>query len=144
MRVPLDDSPILLGTEEETLALGAELVRFFCPGMTVHLKGPLGAGKTTLVRGFLQALGHSGPVRSPTYSLVETYTPGQRRVHHFDLYRLASPEELEWMGIRDYLSADALTLIEWAERGQGILPPPDATVTLAYEGPARTARLRRS
>jgi tRNA threonylcarbamoyladenosine biosynthesis protein TsaE len=133
--------PILLRDEAATLALGAELAHRIQPGTVVFLHGNLGAGKTTLVRGYLHALGHTGAVKSPTFTLVEEYLLRRVRVFHFDLYRLSDPEELEWMGIRDYFSSDSIVFIEWPERGAGFLPRADFEITLLYDGASRIAEI---
>jgi tRNA threonylcarbamoyladenosine biosynthesis protein TsaE len=127
--------------EAAMLALGAQLARRFPNGGLITLHGDLGAGKTTLVRGLLRALGHTGVVKSPTYTLVEPYQLASRDIYHFDLYRLADPEELEYMGIRDYLRPDALCLVEWPEKAGEMLPTPDLQVHIHHAGLARDVLL---
>jgi len=135
---------IYLADESATLDLGASLgeaLRGWPNGLVVFLEGNLGAGKTTLCRGLLRGLGHSGAVKSPTYTLVEPYELGERTLNHFDLYRLGDPEELEYMGIRDYFKVGDVCVIEWPERGGGVLPEPDLRVTVTVDGSGRRARL---
>lgn len=131
-----------LGDEQATVAAGYRLGRQLRTGGVVWLEGDLGAGKTTLSRGILGGCGHQGRVKSPTYTLVEPYELPDLSVFHFDLYRLHDPEELEFMGFRDYLQPAALLLIEWPERGEGWVPAPDLKLTLVAAGQGRKLYLQ--
>ena len=120
-------------------ALGAALARALPPGAVLRLRGELGTGKTTLARGFLAERGHAGAVRSPTYTLLEPYELPSGPVYHLDLYRLADPEELDYLGLRDLVDTRATFLVEWPEHGGDGLPPADIEVALAHDGAARDA-----
>ncbi|MAM70416.1 MAG: tRNA (adenosine(37)-N6)-threonylcarbamoyltransferase complex ATPase subunit type 1 TsaE [Gammaproteobacteria bacterium] len=131
-----------LSDEAATEAFGATLAQLLGNGGIVTLSGQLGAGKTTLIRGFLHALGHQGAVKSPTYTLVEPYELDGRPIMHFDLYRLGDPEELEYLGFRDYLDGSTLCLIEWPEKGKGYLPQADLALRLEVSAPGRTISMK--
>jgi len=133
---------LFLENESDTLKLGANIAQL-CPPQqfTIHLEGDLGAGKTTFTRGLLRALGHTGNVKSPTYTLVEQYLLSDRPIFHFDLYRLIDPEELDYLGLDDYLSHNSLCIIEWASQGGSFLPDPDLIITLSYNNHSRDTEL---
>lgn len=124
--------------EAQLVAAARRLAPILRDGGIVHLRGDLGAGKTTFARALLQALGVGERVKSPTYSLIESYRVGERDIHHLDLYRLADPGELEWLGLADLWGGSTLVLIEWPERGAGAMPPPDLLLRLAHSGARRS------
>lgn len=139
-----EPTEIFLENETATLKAGRELgvaLLQYPNNLCIYLDGNLGAGKTTLTRGILSAFGHTGLVKSPTYTLVETYEFASRFIHHFDLYRLTDPEELEFMGIRDYFVMNAICLIEWPEKGSAYLPDPDLVISMKYQSQSRTMHL---
>lgn len=112
-------------SDDEMMKIGENLIPFCKPPFVVFLQGDLGAGKTTLVRGFLRGLGYGGAVKSPTYTLVENYTLDDKKIYHFDLYRLRDPEELDFIGIRDYFNQDSICFIEWPEQGHSYIAKPN-------------------
>lgn len=119
--------------EADTLALGETLAERFADGGVIALSGDLGAGKTTLVRGLLRAMGHTGRVKSPSYGLIESYRIDGKDIHHLDLYRLGHGEEIAYLGLEDLMTDGSLLLIEWPERGEGWLPPPDWQIAIEDE-----------
>jgi tRNA threonylcarbamoyladenosine biosynthesis protein TsaE len=123
------------------MALGGKLAAVLPSRCIVYLYGDLGAGKTTLVRGLLKAVGLPGPVKSPTYTLIEPYQIQGRCFYHLDLYRLADPEELEYLGVRDLLEHAAVLLVEWPDKGRGLLPAADLEISLCYHSGQRKAML---
>ena len=128
-------------SDEAMQALGIRLAKACQSHGVIYLKGELGTGKTTLVRGLLRALGHEGAVKSPTFTLVEPYTVNGGDVYHFDLYRLSDPEELEFMGLREYFAPENLCLIEWPQQGGAMLPKSDLLIELEHDGLARNLKI---
>jgi tRNA threonylcarbamoyladenosine biosynthesis protein TsaE len=137
--MPLD---INLPDAAATEALGAALAAGVAPARVVYLRGELGTGKTTLVRGLLRALGYAGRVRSPSYTLVEPYELSSLHFYHFDFYRLKDKSEWVSSGFRDYFNPQAACVIEWPEKAGELLAPPDLDVRLEFADPGRRAALR--
>ena len=132
-----------LEDDTSTLELGACVARLCQTPLVIHLRGDLGAGKTTFARGFIRALGHSGRVKSPTFSLQESYIIENMTLFHFDLYRIQDPSELEFIGIRDAAGvADSICLIEWPERGEGAIPKADIEIAFRHAGDGRHVDFR--
>lgn len=132
---------ITIPNESAMLTFGAALASHVLPGTKIYLHGGLGAGKTTLTRGFLRGLGFTGLVKSPTYTLVESYEFEKMTVYHFDFYRLKDPLELEHMGIQDYFSSTAICLVEWPEEGGDVIPKPDVNCYLEIANDARNIQI---
>ena len=121
-----------LPDEAATIALGRQLAPLLKPGMVVWLDGDLGAGKTTLVRALLRALGHAGPVKSPTYTLVEVYVVSSLYWYHFDFYRFNEPEEFDDAGLGEYFREDSICLVEWPAKAAGHVPPADLALDFRF------------
>ena len=131
----------IIDSAEAMHVFGEQLAKKLPANCIVYLHGDLGAGKTTLVRGILRGLGYPGKVKSPTYTLVESYQIEQQTVYHFDLYRLNDPEELEHIGFRDYLNHNPIILIEWPEKAQGFLPAADIAINISINGDKRIVNI---
>ena len=135
-----------LPDESATLQLGAALARALLPGLVIYLHGDLGAGKTALTRALLHASGHRGTVKSPTYTLSEPYRVqlGGKPVNviHYDLYRMSSPEEFLDAGFREDFDGNNICIVEWPEKGEPVLPPPDLRVLLSVSGHGRDVELQ--
>jgi tRNA threonylcarbamoyladenosine biosynthesis protein TsaE len=136
------DFTLYLADEAATMAAGAQLANSLCTGLTIHLHGDLGAGKTTFVRGLLHGLGHQGKVKSPTYTLVEPYVISRFNIYHFDLYRFTDPEEWDAAGFRDYFNPQSLCLVEWPEKAGDLIPQADMDVTLMIEKDGRMLNIK--
>ncbi|MFJ7315358.1 tRNA (adenosine(37)-N6)-threonylcarbamoyltransferase complex ATPase subunit type 1 TsaE [Pseudomonas sp. NPDC098747] len=137
----MSEVTLYLADEQAMSDFGARIARVTQGHGLIFLEGNLGMGKTTLSRGIIRGLGHVGSVKSPTFTLVEPYEIGDIRAFHFDLYRLVDPEELEFLGIRDYFEDDALCLIEWPDKGAGFLPKPDLTITISPQDSGRSLKI---
>lgn len=132
--------PLYLPDEAATEAFGAALAQVLEAGLVIWLSGDLGAGKTTLTRGLLRALGHGGSVKSPTYTLVEPYAISRFSLYHFDFYRFSSPEEFLDAGLEEYFGTTAVCLVEWADKALPYVPRPDLEVCLSVSGDGRTVQ----
>jgi tRNA threonylcarbamoyladenosine biosynthesis protein TsaE len=130
-----------LASEDDTLAFGGELAAACGDTAVIFLRGNLGAGKTTLTRGFLRKLGYAGKVKSPTYTLVEPYEVNTQKIYHFDLYRLHDPGELEYIGLPDYFIPQTICLVEWPQNGGELLPTEDLSCYIEMHSNGRQIRL---
>jgi tRNA threonylcarbamoyladenosine biosynthesis protein TsaE len=136
-----DNLSAQLPDEAATLRLGAALAKALQPGLRIYLTGELGAGKTTLVRGVLHALGHQGRVKSPSYTLVELYSLSRLYLYHFDFYRFNNPTEWGEAGFRDEFASRAVCMVEWPEKAAGVIPPADVRIELQPVEAGRDVRL---
>ncbi|WP_257387635.1 tRNA (adenosine(37)-N6)-threonylcarbamoyltransferase complex ATPase subunit type 1 TsaE [Tahibacter caeni] len=136
------ESELHLADENAVAALAVALAPVLVEGGVIHLHGDLGAGKTTFARALIAALGVSGRIKSPTYSLIESYRAGGLSIHHLDLYRIADAGELEWLGLDEIADGASLILVEWPERGGAALPRPDLVLEFAYAPVGRRLALR--
>lgn len=141
MKITREKITLTLANEAATLALGAALARVLQGGLTLHLHGDLGAGKTTLVRGMLRALGHPGKVKSPTYTLVEHYVFSRLSLYHFDFYRFNRSEEWLDAGFREHFNAQNVCAVEWPEKAGAALPAADIAIDFSFCGDGRSLQL---
>ena len=129
----MDFKPIFLADEGATERLATEFASVLAAPLIVYLNGDLGAGKTCFTRAVVRALGYHGPVKSPTFTLVESYTLPVFSLYHFDLYRLSDPEELEYLGLRDYVEENSVIFVEWPDKGRGFLPAADLDIQISQK-----------
>ena len=134
--------PLTLPDAAATLRLGAACAAGAANGRVLHLRGELGSGKTTLVRGLLRALGYPGRVKSPTYTLLEPYSDLRLNLYHFDFYRFKDRSEWLSSGFREHFNAESLCIVEWPERAGDLIAAPDLDIHLEYQGESRRATLR--
>ena len=135
--MPEPSMPLIISSSQQMEALGAKLARALSAPCVIYLRGDLGAGKTTLVRGALRQLGHQGLVKSPTFTLVESYSLASLEVHHFDLYRLSGPEELDYVGVGEYLHERSICWFEWPDLGGRLVPGADIEINIQYHEQGR-------
>ena len=134
--------PIAIKDAEQMKNLGACLANYVQPANSLWLQGPLGAGKTTLCQGLIRALGYQHPIKSPTFTLVNSYTIGKLLVHHFDFYRITDPYEFDLIGGPDYFTDNSFCVIEWPERATAMLPPPTLSLSLALAEDTRQVQIK--
>lgn len=132
----------LFADEADTIRFAGEFASHLVAPLVVYLRGELGAGKTFFTRAILTALGYQGRVKSPTFTLMEIYPLGSFTLYHLDLYRLTDPEELEYLGLRDYIDNTSIVFVEWPDKGRGWLPPEDLEISLEHQTQGRCCRVR--